>query len=243
MTLLGLSLPVVVTVALALLAGATVQAMVGLGLGLVAAPVIALVEPTLVPELMLYLAATLPVLTLAGEREEIDWGGLAWSFPTRVVGTAVGALAVASLAPELLGALVAVMVLVAVALTWRTVVIPLRRSTLMTAGLVSGIAGTATSIGGPPLAILYQHRPPRQIRTTLAVYFLAGALLSVAGLAVAGQLHRHTALLAVCLLPCLIAGGLLGGLLRHRFPPDRVRATVLVVCAASAGALLVRSVL
>ena len=36
------------------------------------------------------------------------------------------------------------------------------------------ITGTATSIGGPPMAILYQHQPPKTIRTTLAVYFLAG---------------------------------------------------------------------
>ena len=79
-------------VAVALLAGATVQSLVGLGLGLVAAPVITMVEPRLMPELMLWLACTYPLVTLAGEREDIHWIGLGWSLPTRVVGTAVGAL-------------------------------------------------------------------------------------------------------------------------------------------------------
>ena len=42
--------------ALALLVGATVQSLVGLGLGLVAAPVVALVDPELLREVTLWLA-------------------------------------------------------------------------------------------------------------------------------------------------------------------------------------------
>ena len=56
------------------------------------------------------------------------------------------------------------------------------------AGFIGGITGTATSIGGPPFALLYQHRPAQQIRTTMAVYFLIGAALSLVGLVIAGDL-------------------------------------------------------
>ncbi len=241
--MLGLSLPALLLVALALLAGATVQSLVGLGLGLVAAPVITLVEPRLMPELMLWLAFTLPLVTLAGERQDIDWGGLGWSLPTRVLGTVGGVAAVAAVSGSTLGVLVSVMVLTAVLLTWRAVVLPPTRPSLMAAGLVSGFAGTATSIGGPPMAILYQHRPARQIRTTLAVYFVAGAALSLTGLAVAGQLHRGTALLALALVPVLVVGGLLGIWLRPRISEARVRPAVLLVCGSSAVVLLVRSLL
>ena len=115
------------------------------------------------------------------------------------------------------------------------------RGTLITAGLVSGFSGTATSIGGPPMAILYQDRPPRQIRTTLAVYFMVGAALSLAGLALAGQLEPHKALLAACLAPVLPFGAVLGRTLRRRLHQQHVRGAVLLVCAASAVVLLVRS--
>ena len=229
--------------ALALLAGATVQSLVGLGLGLVAAPVITLVEPRLMPELMLWLACILPLLTLAAEREDIDWRGLGWSMPTRVAGTVVGVYAVVLLSPQLLGVLVGAMVLVAVALTWRAVVVPLTRSSLLVAGAVSGVAGTATSIGGPPMAILYQHQPPRTIRTTLAVYFVVGAALSLVGLGVAGQLDPAVLLLALALMPVLGVGAVVGRLLRPRLPAARVRAVVLLVCGSSALVLLVRSLL
>ena len=227
--------------ALALLAGATVQSLVGLGLGLVAAPVITLVEPELMPELMLWLACTYPIVTLAAEREDIHWAGLGWSLPTRLVGTALGVAAVASFSTRVLGLAVAVMVLAAVLVTWLAVRPPITRGSLMTAGLVSGFSGTATSIGGPPMAILYQEQPPRQIRTTLAVYFMVGAALSLGGLAIAGQLELRQVLLAACLAPVLPVGAVLGRALRRRLAPERVRAVVLLLCATSAVALLVRS--
>ena len=218
------------------------QSVVGLGLGLVAAPVVTLVDPSLMPELMLWLAVGLPLVTLTAERQDIDWGGLGWSFPPRALGTVGGVLAVTWMPDRVLGVLVGVMVLAAVVATWRTVRIPLTRGTLVTAGLVSGFSGTATSIGGPPLAILYQHRPPREIRTTLAVYFLGGAALSLAGLALAGEVNQHDALLALALAPTLLVGAVAGHLLRPLLPADRVRPAVLLVCGASSLVLLVRSI-
>ncbi|WP_328827976.1 sulfite exporter TauE/SafE family protein [Nocardioides acrostichi] len=230
------------TVALALLAGATVQSLVGLGLGLVAAPIVTLADPRLMPELLLLLAAVLPIVTLASEREDIDWFGLRWSLPTRVPGTAVGVWAVAVVAPATLGVLVALMVLAAVALTARAVRLPVTRTTLALAGLASGAAGTTTSIGGPPMAILYQHEAARRIRTTLAVYFMIGAALSLVGLLLAGELDGPTSLLALVMLPVLLLGAWLGRRLRPVLPEHRVRVAVLVVCASSALVLLVRSV-
>jgi uncharacterized membrane protein YfcA len=114
---------------------------------------------------------------------------------------------------------------------------------LLTAGLLGGVTGTATSIGGPPLALLYQHRPGPVVRATLAGYFCAGALLSLSGLAVAGELGRREALLAAVLLPCLAAGFALSGPLRRRLEGGRSRAAILALCAASALALVVRSLL
>lgn len=228
-------------VAVALLLGATVQTVVGLGLGLVAAPVTTLVAPGLMPGLLIALAMVLPCLTLLAEREEIDWRGLGWSLPPRVVGTAIGVWVVSRFSDRSLGIAVGLMVLLAVVLTWRTVRVPVTRSTLVAAGLVSGVTGTATSIGGPPIAILYQHRPARQIRTTMAVYFLFGAALSLAGLTLSGEITHQEVVVAGTLLPFLLAGLLVGIPLRTRLGADAVRPAVLAVCAASALALLVRS--
>lgn len=239
--MLGLDLWVVAVLAATLTLGAAVQGLVGLGLGLVAAPVVALVAPTLMPDLMLWLAAMLPLVTLARERDQVDWRGLGWALPARVPGTAVGVVCVAIFTDEQLGIAVALMVLLAVLLTARAVVVPVTGGTLVAAGFVSGVAGTTTSVGGPPLAVLYQHRPPGQIRCTLAVYFLAGALLSLAGLGLAGTLEVRDAVLALALVPALVLGFVASRVVRTRVRPGHVRPAVLAVCAASSVVLLVRS--
>ena len=241
--ILGVDAWAVLAIAAALLVGATVQGTVGLGLGLVGAPVAALVAPDTMPSLLLWLAMLMPLVTLLRERDEIDWPGLGWSLPLRVPGTAVGVWLVAVLTREQLGIAVGLMVLLAVALTAKTVEIPVQPSTLMVAGFVSGITGTATSIGGPPVALLYQRRSPRQVRCTLAVYFTLGAALSLAGLGVGGQLVWRDLLLALLLVPLLVLGFVLSGPIRRYVDAGHTRTAVLCVCAASALVLLARSVL
>lgn len=230
-----------VFLAATLVVGAAVQGLVGLGLGLVAAPVTALLEPQLMPDLLLWLAVLLPVVTLVREHHEIDWKGLAWAAPARVPGTAVGVAFVAWFSARDIGIAVAVMVLVSVVLTGTTVRFPVNRGTLLTAGFISGVTGTTTSIGGPPMAILYQHRTAAQIRSTLAVYFVLGAAFSLVGLGLAGSLEMATFLLAMLLVPCLFIGFGLSRLLNRFVAAHHVRGGVLLVCGLSALVLLSKS--
>jgi uncharacterized membrane protein YfcA len=232
---------VVAVIAVTLVLGALVQGLVGLGLGIVAAPVVTLLEPALMPDLMLWLAATLPLVTLVREHDAVDWPAIGWSMAARLPGTVVGAWLVSVLAARSLGIGVGVMVLVSVLFTARAVRVPVNRPTLAVAGFTSGITGTATSIGGPPMAILLQHREPRQIRCTLAVYFLLGASMSLLFLGLLGELDLTTLLLAVAYVPCLVIGFALSRPLHRWLPARYVRPLVLVVCAASALVLLVRS--
>jgi uncharacterized membrane protein YfcA len=237
----GLDPAVFAAVFLAVLLGSTVQAVVGLGIGLVAAPVITLLEPSLMPGVLISLAFVLPCITLVHDHHDIDWHGLNWSLPARVVGTVAGVWVVAHFSDDQLGVLIGTIVLLAVAVTWHAVRVPINRGTLSGAGFIGGVTGTATSIGGPPFALLYQHRPATQIRTTMAVYFLIGAAFSLLGLLLAGDLTRHQVAVAAVLLPAVAAGVVAGVPLRRVLPADVVRPAVLVVSGVSAVVLVVRS--
>jgi uncharacterized membrane protein YfcA len=136
-----------------------------------------------------------------------------------------------------------VVVLFMVVITWWVVEVPVNHATLSAAGFTGGITGTATSIGGPPFALLYQHRPAQQIRTTMAVYFVVGAALSLVGLLIADDLTWAQARAAAELLPALLIGVVVGALSRRHLPAHRVRVAVLAVSALSAVVLVVRSLL
>jgi uncharacterized protein len=200
-----------------------------------------LVAPGLMPDMLLWLVLTLPLLTLVRDHEGVDWRGLAWVVPGRLPGIALGVAAVAAFSDDALGVAVGTMVLLATLLTWRSVHVPVTRPSLLGAGVVSGFTGTTTSVGGPPVALLYQHRPPAQIRSTLAVYFVLGGVLSLAGLGLGGQLSIPSAVVALSLVPALAVGTVAGRVLRERVAPERVRPLVLLACAASATTVLVVS--
>jgi uncharacterized protein len=234
---------VAAVLAATLVVAACVQGIVGLGLGLVTAPIVILLAPELMPDLMLWLALLFPFVTLLREHHQIDWPGLGWSLPARILGTGIGVLVVATFEPTLLGIPVGLMVLATVLLTSRSVALPVTPRTLSVAGFVSGITGTATSIGGPPMALLYQHRPPHQIRSTLGLYFIVGAALSLTGLGLAGALELPHLLLALSLVPALFVGFALSRLLDRRIPRHHIRTGVLLVCGLSAVAAIVRALL
>lgn len=234
---------VLAVLALAVTAGALVQGSIGLGLALVAAPVAMLVEPSLMPGLLVCLASVYPVLTLIREWRDADWRGLGWAFAGRLPATVLGAWIVSVASVRVMGVLVGVMVLVTVVLTVRLVRLPLRPWTLAGAGAVGGITGTATAIGGPPLALVYQHEPGPRVRATLAVFFMGGGLLSLAALAAVGELRAQQVTTALVLAPCLGVGFALAVLVQRRVDAGRTRVAVLTVCALSALTLLARSLL
>ncbi len=237
-----LSWQVLLVLGLVAVLGAFVQAVVGLGMGLVAAPMVGLLAPPLVPALPLWLALLISGLMLAGERAHIDWRALAWALPGRVPGTVVGAWLVTRFTEGQIGVALAVMTLVAVAIAVRAAHVPVTPTTLSGAGFAAGVTGTATSIGGPAIALLFQREAPPVMRATLSVFFFVGVLLSLGGLGLSGSLGRESWEVSLVLAPGVVVGMLVGRAVRDRIHRDAFRAGVLVVCTASALALLVRSV-
>ncbi|WP_199432198.1 sulfite exporter TauE/SafE family protein [Qaidamihabitans albus] len=232
---------VVLVAGCVVLVGALVQGSVGFGMNLIAAPLLALIEPAFVPVPLIIVASGHALLAIARERHDTDWRGVGWIMLGRVPGTMLGILAVATLAQRPFAAVVGASVLICVLLSvtsWRPVP---AAGPLVVAGVASGTFGTAASIGGPPLALLYQHSAGPRIRATMAACFVLGSAVSLAGLGLAGQIHPLQLTLAAWLLPFLVAGFLLSGPARGLLDGGRTRGAVLLVAAGSAAALVVRS--
>ncbi|MFD6953711.1 MULTISPECIES: sulfite exporter TauE/SafE family protein [unclassified Nocardiopsis] len=232
----------VVLAALAVVTGAAVQSTVGLGLGLVAAPVISLLDPTLMPGALLVAVIILPALTLLQEWRHVDWHGIAWGLPARLPGTVLGVWVVAVLEPRALAGAVGAMVLVAVVLSVWSLRVRITPASLVAAGTLSGFAGTATSVGGPPMALLYQHEEPARVRATLAAFFLCGGAVSLAALTLGGQMDLRTAVVGALAIPLVGVGFLAGNVLRRRVNAAWLRVAMLCVVSASALGLLGQAV-
>jgi hypothetical protein len=225
----------------AVVAGAFIQGTGGLGFAMFAAPVAALLYPELVPGPMLMLGGTVSLLAAAREPASIDYRFAGIAVAGRVAGSLVAGLVI-GLAPRSTFAIAfALLILAAVALS---VAVPRLRATPLTlsvAGFGSGLMGTITSVGAPPMGLVLQNESPARVRATIGAFIAVGAIVSIVVLAWAGRFGwRETTLGAILLLP-MAAGFALSTRLVGHVDGRMVRRIVLGVSAVSAIILLVQN--
>ena len=218
---------------------AAVQGGLGFGMNLLAAPLLALVEPRLVPGPLLLAAVILTVLIARRDRADVDWRGVRWMMSGRIPGTVLGALLVASISTSGVAIAVGLAVLLAAALNVVDLGLRPTPTTLAGAGLVSGFSGTVSSIGGPPLAVVYAGQRGPVIRGTLSVVFVVGGFISIAALAVVGKLGAVELGFALVLQPPVLIGFWLSRRLAAHLDAGRTKAAVLSVSVLGALAVIV----
>ena len=109
------------------------------------------------------------------------------------------------------------------------------------AGFASGFGATTTSIGGPPMALLYQDASGPSLRGTLAGFFAVGNLLSMVTLTVVGELGSWELFTGLLFVPAVFAGFRLSVLVTPVLDRGYTRPVVLTVSVAGALGVLLRA--
>jgi uncharacterized membrane protein YfcA len=172
---------------------ACLQASSGFGMGMLAAPVIAMVEAVLSRE------------------------GLAW--------------------------VVAAVVLTGLVLAGRGWAPRPIRANLIVAGAASGIMGTATSIGGPPMALVWQGHDGPRMRGTMSAFFMVGSTISIGMLWIAGAVTAEMLVLALWMVPAVVAGYAASRFVNRFLNAARLRSLALGASALGSVLLIVQLVL
>ncbi|GGR72933.1 MULTISPECIES: sulfite exporter TauE/SafE family protein [Streptomyces] len=219
--------------ALTVAVAAFVQGSSGLGFALIVAPVAGMLDPHLVPVFVLASMIPLNLYVAWRERASLDLRGAGWITGARLAATPAG-LAVLWMVPERgLGVFVGVSTVLAAVVSLAAPVFTPGRAAYVGAGAVTGLTETATGVGGPPLALVYQHRPPAELRSTVAACFLVGEVASLALLFGTGKAQAAELGQAALLLPATAAGAWLSRLVHHRLDARRMRLFVLVFALVS----------
>ncbi len=222
----------------AILLGAIVQVGLGMGFGLTVAPLLALIDPALVPAPTLFLGMFTAGWAALINRQSITWSEVAIGSAGRIAGIAISIFIMAYTIGDagfdlLFGGFVLVAVLLSVG-GWH---LPFNPLSLSLMGCLSGLMGTITSVGAPPLAVIYQGRDPAKSRATLSAFFSFGCLLSLVGLYAMGLAGARDAVLAIVMLPPMLLGIYLAKHLRAGF--DNWYRLLLLGLSGLAGLLLV----
>jgi uncharacterized membrane protein YfcA len=218
-----------------------IQGAIGFGGNLIAAPLLVLVDPDLVPGPIILAALILNLLVVRRDRCERPWRELAGANLGQTVG-AVGAVALlASLPTDQLAIAFSVIILAAVALSASGLHPDPTPTNRVIGGVASGFMGTTTGIGGPPMALVLQSLDPLRLRALLSRFFLLGGVVSLVLLTWVGRFDRTQAIAGVLLLPGVVAGYSASGWLATHAQREHIRWAVLGLSTASALLALVRA--
>jgi uncharacterized membrane protein YfcA len=150
------TLGLVLVLGAAVLVGAVVQASVGFGIVVVAAPFVIWLAPELRPGTLLVCGFVMPLLELRGTMRDVDGVSLRAALAGRLLLTPVGVWVVAVSSTRLIAFLVGLLVLIVALASAYAPAFEARPRNLFVPGMLTGVSGTAASVGGPFVAMTLQ---------------------------------------------------------------------------------------
>ena len=230
----------------AILFAAVLRGFTGFGFAIAAVPLASLVLPP-----SRTVAAVLVMQLAIGLRDcFMEWRHADQPTVVRLVlGSAIGMpLGVAALAlasATMMRAGLGLMVLVAVALTWKPRPAQLRphSSLTMATGFAAGICHGLAAMGGPPAVAYFLAFEKRVtvMRSSLMVFFPLASLLGLPMVALAGLLDAPAFMLGVLGMPLMVGGGWLGTWAFRRYGARSYRPLALGALLLTAAASIARA--
>jgi uncharacterized membrane protein YfcA len=134
------------------------------------------------------------------------------------------------------------MVLIGVALSASGFRLSLIYRNLLGVGTLSGIMATTAAIGGPPLALVYQHLSGPELRGTLSSIFVIGSIIAILVLIYVERFGILELKLALLLFPGMILGFFISKHTAKILDRGFIRPAILLFSFLAGALLLIRAV-
>ncbi|MGH6761630.1 MAG: sulfite exporter TauE/SafE family protein [Phyllobacterium sp.] len=235
------SLPILFA-GITLVAAGAIQGATGFGFNMLAAPILAVIDAKFVPAPMLMMAMVVSFGGMLAERRDIDMSGLRAALIGRVLASVAAVVLLSHLDQRSFSIIFGVAVLLAVLVSLTGLRFSPTPIVLLVAGSVSGLMGTLTSIGAPPMALAFQNARGPVMRSTLNSFFVVGAAISLFALWFAGYVHAAELFLALTMLPFALLGFVFSGWGKSLVDRGHMRMVVFAISSISAIILIARAI-
>ncbi len=220
---------------------ASLQGTLGFGFAICSVPVLSLIDPVLAPVPQLLVGLPLTLSMAIRERKSLDLAGIKWVVGGRIVGALAGLALLAIATQTVLDVAIASIVVAAVIALVTVPVVVRNPITESIAGFFSGASALISSIGGPPLAVLYRDAAGGTLRSSLGAIFAIGIVITIGVRALGDQIAASDLVIAVWLFPMVLIGIRLSSLWIGRVEGPFLRRGILIVATVSAIGLFVRA--
>ena len=181
------------------------QSLFGMGWGMIAAPFLALLDPSLIPSTIVFLGFFAALFPGIRYFKDIHWETFRPSISGRIFGSILaGWIAAYVVASGKIEIIVGIVLLISILISALTVKRIAQNSVNhFFAGTASGILGTIVGVGGAPMGIIYQNENPSIVRANNNLFFTIGSLVSFIVLISAGVIEDYHIIYGFLMLPPL----------------------------------------
>tara|TARA_B100000787_G_C16183941_1_gene293484 strand:- start:1327 stop:2076 length:750 start_codon:yes stop_codon:yes gene_type:complete len=224
--------------------GAITQSAIGIGFG-IPAGILVLLEPSMVPSCIILMGSFLALSNAMLSYKDIIKIDLIYSYTGRVIGSILAMpLIFLTLGTDYYLIIFGLLLLIATYLSAKKWNIVATKKNITIAGTASGLMGTLTGIGGPPMAIVYQNSSAPKVVATLNMFFGVGALFSVLLFVYFDLINLPEVMKSIYLAPGLVVGTYIG---RRRivreFVNRNLKNLIIAVCFISAFVIILDAIL
>lgn len=233
-------LSLIITI-LAVIAGSTLQSISGLGLAVIASPILVLINPNFLPAPILFLGCMLSLLSCIRYRHQLYFKNITMALLGRIPGSLLGVYLLMLLPVAYFSIGFSLFILLSVLLTYRHISFCHCSRNLFFAGFFSGLMATTTSVGGPPIALVYQNTKASKLRSELGLFFLLGTLMSLGFLWGSGNISHDQIQLTLPLIPPVFVGFALSIWLDKYIKQLYLKPLIALMSLCSCGILLIKT--
>jgi len=217
------------------------QSIFGMGWGLIAAPLLALLDPTLIPGTIVFLgffAAFYPSIIY---HKDVNWQIFRPSILGRFLGSVIaGPITAYLIATNKIELILGIVLIVTILISMTKIgKIKQNQKNHFIAGTFSGILGTLVGVGGTPMGIIHQNNDPIMVRANNNVFFMTGSIISIIILLVADVMQSYHIIMGVMLLPPLFLASLVAKYF-IKYTKNFLKPYILITCTVSSIGLVLR---
>lgn len=226
---------------LVMLAASGLQTAAGIGFGMIAVPLLGLIDISWLPAPVLQANLLLSVAMAVRGRTALEPSEGPPLVLGLAIGTALGAGVLTLLSEGSLRLVIGMMICLAVLLSLAAPPLPLTRRSILGASTIGGATGIIAVMHAPPLILLYQREHPEKVRATMGAVFVIGCIMALATLWLTGLYGEAEAWAGLALVPGVVAGYLAGRWISGRVPASIARMAMLGTAGLGGLALIARS--
>lgn len=220
--------------------GAALQSISGLGLAVIASPILFLIDPNFLPTPILILGAILSLLNCLRYYSKLRLDNIRLALFGRIPGSILGVLLLLILPPTFFAICFTFFIMLSLVMTYQHLSIDHTPKNLLLGGFFSGLMATTTSIGGPPISLVYQNSKLATIRAELSLFFLIGTLISLTLLFLSGHIDYLHVQLSLSLIPAIFIGFGLSFWLDKHFKQAYLKPVIATLSILSCVIILIR---